>query len=506
MDNLQNRIDGLQDYFIHDRRRAYAAHRSLDDRDDELGDLDMAERPFEISPTQTTPIKDGMPGPIPPQLRDHGRLAVQLNHGNDHLIKEEDNIEGRMGELTIPLEHNTAAQKLLRWPSIKKLVGSLTNDENYVMREEENRGILRLYGRGEGRDTGDSDSPRGVADPGPVEDGDGSPFAPCPFSHGVWGVGFAIPGSTQKRRIPYESAGGLNPDGSLKLDSATLFELLTSYQEHIHIMHPFLDRDRLDLYFRKFNVRYNNVLSNAATPLISRPGGIVLSGRLQEPYLAGSTSQGQKRKRAENIPPTTSSRQTSPRPALEKSISTALVLLVLALGKVCQHTNWLPGPLKTTTKSNQGFSPATMSTDSPGSTKQSPPAPLHTAAYGAMPSPQSTLHRRASVDAQASRENRSASLMNVDVIPGLAYYAFACEILGSMIGGNDLPHVQAYLLAGLYAGQLGRVFESWKWINIACASCIVLIRPYVLIHKYFTMLMSPLGNRSTKRRTQTART
>ncbi len=69
---------------------------------------------------------------------------------------------------------------------------------------------------------------------------------------------------------------------------------------------------------------------------------------------------------------------------------------------------------------------------------------------------------------------------NADVIPGLAYYAYATDILGNLHGGNDLTYIQANLLAGLYAGQLARVFESWSWINSACRACQVLARPYVL--------------------------
>ena len=76
-------------------------------------------------------------------------------------------------------------------------------------------------------------------------------------------------------------------------------------------------------------------------------------------------------------------------------------------------------------------------------------------------------------------ESRNVELRNVDVVPGLAYYALANEILGTLMGGNDLPHVQAGLLAGLYCGQLGRVLESWKWINWACTSCQVLLRKFV---------------------------
>ena len=65
---------------------------------------------------------------------------------------------------------------------------------------------------------------------------------------------------------------------------------------------------------------------------------------------------------------------------------------------------------------------------------------------------------------------------NVEVIPGLAYYAYATDILGNLQGGNDLPHVQACLLASLYAGQLAHVFTAHAWIHQACRACEVLIR------------------------------
>jgi hypothetical protein len=51
-------------------------------------------------------------------------------------------------------------------------------------------------------------------------------------------------------------------------------------------------------------------------------------------------------------------------------------------------------------------------------------------------------------------------LLNLDIIPGLAYYAYATNILGNMQGGNNLRHVQAALLAALYAGQLAYPIQS----------------------------------------------
>ena len=66
---------------------------------------------------------------------------------------------------------------------------------------------------------------------------------------------------------------------------------------------------------------------------------------------------------------------------------------------------------------------------------------------------------------------------NNDVIPGMAYFSYATDILGNTQGGNDIPHVQASLLAGLYAGQLAHTFTSHAWITQACRACQVLIRP-----------------------------
>ncbi|KAL2005985.1 hypothetical protein VTN00DRAFT_9639 [Thermoascus crustaceus] len=59
------------------------------------------------------------------------------------------------GELSIPVEHTTAAHKLLLWPSVQRLLGPQTFDEDYMMQLEEERGLIRVYGRGEGDDQSD---------------------------------------------------------------------------------------------------------------------------------------------------------------------------------------------------------------------------------------------------------------------------------------------------------------------------------------------------------------
>ena len=81
----------------------------------------------------------------------------------------------------------------------------------------------------------------------------------------------------------------------------------------------------------------------------------------------------------------------------------------------------------------------------------------------------------------------SARERNMDVIPGIAYYAKAAEILGDQGDGNDLVHAQMFLLAGLYKGQLARVKESMSWITMAGRAILILLDRYKLYNdNYWT--------------------
>jgi hypothetical protein len=63
------------------------------------------------------------------------------------------------------------------------------------------------------------------------------------------------------------------------------------------------------------------------------------------------------------------------------------------------------------------------------------------------------------------------------MMPGLAYFAFATDILGNQLGGNSLQHVHAYILAGLYHAQLARIMESSAYIANASRILQVILRP-----------------------------
>ncbi|KAI7238163.1 hypothetical protein KC365_g4506, partial [Hortaea werneckii] len=158
-------------------------------------------------------------------------------------------------------DHRTAPHKLLLlWPSVKPLLegADVHLHDSYVM-EAEDRGILRLFTRGEGIDEHDGTQPGGPASPARSDDsGGGSESnAPAP-AEGLWGTGFPTgPPSDIRRSEPY-TWGGLKPDGSLDLDVNTINSLYDSYMEHIQVMHPFLDKPRLRRLFDQFIKNYSS--------------------------------------------------------------------------------------------------------------------------------------------------------------------------------------------------------------------------------------------------------
>ncbi|KAI9039868.1 fungal specific transcription factor domain-containing protein [Aspergillus affinis] len=185
---------------------------------------------------------------------------------------------------------------------------------------------------------------------------------------------------------------GLHESGYLTADSQTLHRYHRSYIEHIHQLHPFLHQTDLETKVGQF---IDDHCPQSVSDLSSRASQI-----------NGSH--------------------------IERSIVNAIVLLVFAIGSICE-------------------------------------APLVSG---------STMDNQ---DGQASASERlhyldAYHLTNPNPIPGLAYYGYATQILGSLQGANGLLHVQAALLAGIYAGQLVHPLQSYGWIHQAARSCQVLVR------------------------------
>ena len=341
------------------------------------------------------------------------------------------------GELSIPIDHSTAAHKLLRWPSIRNLLDPRECDEDYVMQLEMNRGLIRAFGSGEGfgrADDRDLD-PHGASKDSVLPDGP----------------------STSPRK---QSIAGITEGGVLATDAETVRRYTLSYLEHMHKLHPFLDQSKLDPNVESFISKY---CRSKETRTVDGDNSTLPRGTKRK--LSGEEANGHRQ--------------------VAKSVNNAITLLVMALGAICEWKDEpIPGPI--------GKYPLDLSKDplfpswSSSSTSTSfattiagedDPMEQHQHAHSF---PMANDRRHSTHPATAttvSEDAMAASPKNRDVIPGLGYYAYAAEILGDLHGEMSLANVQASLLAGLYAGQLAHPFQSHAWISRAGWACQGLIRP-----------------------------
>jgi hypothetical protein len=354
-------------------------------------------------------------------------VRTDRSHGSEVTPKENTGLQG---------DHTTPAHKLLdEWqqmnifhagvPYLKRLVDNGREVSDYPMQLEQDRGLLRVWGVGEGQDLND-----GAQGPGsPESSNDSEAASPAPGKEGLWGhPPMDIPSPMTEPSPPnhptetYDS--GLGPDGRPDFRRHVLEDLRKSYMESMHIFHPFMNEGKLKRMFKEFGDQYSpeGRAANARSPAVTL-----------NPSL--------KRKRSASGYDGLS----TPRGEIERSLRNAIVLLVLALGKVCSHTEPLPSP-------------------------QSDRSPYINSNWGYIrDSPNPT----GSFNSETSEDNRQR---NIDILPGMAYYAYATDILGNQQGGNTTAHAQAMLLAALFLSQYARVLESWSWINNACRIALVLIK------------------------------
>ena len=388
---------------------------------------------------------------------------VDAAEGVEEGLKDEDD-----GELSIPVEHTTAAHKLLMWPSIKSLLYPKEYDEDYVMKLEEGRGLIRVYGRGEGDDTSERaqqgqqppSMPNASACSTPNRD-EGYPVRSS--SGGTWEALIPAIPATSVKTVEH----GIEESGMFTTDSDTVRRLHLSYMENMHKLHPFLNQNGLEKKIEMFIHVYCSSARPSSTSIAfmnNHSGG-------------GDHQRGAKRKRScETLqddcdlpfPVGVVRPGCMFPPRIEQSIENAVILLVLALGSICEcRDRAVPGPI---TDRLQDYR------------KEQIPGPSLMNRRVLSGSVMSVVEYQRSLPGQAtpSREGGADTqhLRNMDVIPGLAYYGYATRILGSLQGGNGLAHVQAALLAGLYAGQLAHPFQSHGWIYQAARACQVLVRSY----------------------------
>ena len=375
-----------------------------------------------------------------------------------------DNVEETSAGVSVHIDHTTAVHRLFRWPLIAALFADRrVPKENYVMDNEQRKGLLRIYGKGQGVDRYDGALSGAASSPISSISGEDPSQSPSTSSEDdLWGYELGYPHTIDGRFFNNEKdhPGGLTFNGTLKLDRLTMHELLDSYLANIHILHPFLDKTRLKRMIEKVHRDYKSRdPDNSAHP--------------PDPTTYTQQPRPLKRKHSNDDQPQETGNTAIPNhaqaePKLPRRVSTAVVLLVMALGKMCLHTKPLPGFAGDVSKEGPNSSHATSPenhTLSPSTTVSSPMSAGDIRGRARHPTSISGILNHGS----PRRGDR-----NIDVIPGLGYFAKAMEILGTL-PGNDLQYVQANLLAGIYTAQLACVIESWTWIQHACRACYFLV-------------------------------
>jgi hypothetical protein len=385
----------------------------------------------------------------------------------------------RPGAPSIPHNHTTLAAYLLKWPSISILVGAMLESENvkyvdeFPISQEQKRGLLRIWGRGEGIESSlrvDKADKEALRDAGIMEmvlDDVSDTGAPSPAD--CWGGIGGSPGPIDGKPV----VALQTPD----FGEAVVWKYVKSFQDNIQNMHTLVFPQHLNAMVRVFLDTVQQSISSRQ----SRGGGGIAKF-VSTPSSQSETGFKRKRSPAPDGAESPSASPKSSKPAFQRSINNALVLLVLALGKICLHKDRIPDvvpvsepPPHSSPLARNGYPASPIQASSPSHASHSHSAGLSSPKDGVeRPGPS----RRSSFQGGGGSLKGGTSLKrNLDVIPGLDYFAYATDILGGQLAGTSMRHIHSFLLAGLYQGQLGRVLESYSYIKEAAFALQVKMRP-----------------------------
>jgi hypothetical protein len=384
------------------------------------------------------------------------------------------------GEPAIPINHTTLAGLLLEWPSIRELTKHLLEREGirfiseFPISQEQNRGVLIVYGRGE--DSHPSRHIREPTDHGNLDMADDASDMASPSPAADWGQ---LGGLSPPDQVEYKG-GVLAIDGNPDFSENKVWLYVDSFKEHILNMHPIIQPKLLDYWVRHFLDTLPPSHPRSTKTQTSKPTFAVGGG---SQTTTPTETTGAKRKRSPgpdgSEPPT----PVSPRAGRpNRSIHSALILTVLALGKVCLYRDNVPDVVHSTDPVPHG-SPVTRNGGVPPSPSLgSPPGFSSHSHSSGLPSPKDHergLHsRRSSIHGVGGLRSGYSLKKNYEVIPGLEYFAYATDILGNHTGAyNNMKNVYANIFAGLYHGQLGRPMESFAFIHKASHKLQVIMRP-----------------------------
>lgn len=383
------------------------------------------------------------------------------------------------GEPAIPINHTTLNGLLLEWPSIRELTKHHVEREGlryiseFPISQEQNRGLLSVFGRGE--DSNHARAARELADHGTLDiPDDSSDLASSPSPAADWGQ---LGGLSPPDQVDYRG-GVLGSDGNPDFTEARVWSYVESFKENILNMHPIIQPKALDFWVRHFLDKLPTTHPRSLKPQASKPAFAV--GANNQPP---NETTGAKRKRSPG--PDGSDGPATPGPSRigrpDRSIHSALVLTVLALGKICLHRDNIPDVVHTTERPAPHGSPMARNGVLASPSQGSPPSySVHSHSSG-LPSPKEQpglQSRRSSIHGPGAFRSGYSLKKNYEVIPGLEYFAYATDILGNHTGAyNNMKNVYANIFAGLYQGQLARPMESFAFIHKASHVLQVIMRP-----------------------------
>ncbi|KAH7016299.1 uncharacterized protein B0I36DRAFT_44938 [Microdochium trichocladiopsis] len=379
------------------------------------------------------------------------------------------------GKTKLPANHTTSAGLLLKWKSIHRLVAPhlaaehIGYVEEFPIRQEKARGLLRVCGAGEG--SGGEHAPADHTDQPAdnimtdFQDDSSEAQSPAPNSE-VWGqTGGLSPAQGMTFR-----GGVIGTDGNPDFSHSTVWKYVTSFKDNILNMHPIMILEELDalvvLFLKEIpqHTQQSSVRSSSNPKFVGQPTAAA-------PSLPEAVGAKRKRSLGGDDPAPSVNILKPAHPS--RSIASAIVLLVCALGKIRLHKQRIPDIVREQGEAQRHRSPSMRNGGAMSPIHGSPLGfDSHSQSSG-LPSPQeppdgAMPKRRASMQGHGTGVRPTPIKRNYDVIPGLEYFALATDILGSHLGGIDLKHVYAWVLAGLYYGQLARAVESWAYIKQGC--------------------------------------
>ncbi|UNI14804.1 hypothetical protein JDV02_001399 [Purpureocillium takamizusanense] len=277
-------------------------------------------------------------------------------------------------------------------------------------------------------------------------------------------------GLSPAEQVEYRG-GVLAFDGNPDFSESKVWAYVESFQDNILNMHPIIQPKVLNEWVRHFLDSLPRVQAKTSKPRASRTAFAV-----RTPV----ETTGSKRKRSpEPYRATIAGAVRAGKP--DRSVHSALILTVLALGKVCLYRDNVPDALHHSEQVLHG---------SPFSRNGVPQSPIQDSLPNRATESQSSgpakpkesermpPGRRSSGHGQGQVLQGYDMKKNYEVILGLEYFALATDILGNYLGAyNSMGIVYTNIFAGLYYGQLARPLESFAFIHAAGHKLQAFLRP-----------------------------